>query len=784
MVALLHPTIRRTAIDNPIILFPMKHLHRSVMWLVAMLLLSVRIAEAQDVHPTPEDTRSGSSPMKSLLLAESFDDVDFPPAGWQNMQLTGNGLWARSTAGSNPAVSPHSGEGMAFYNNYDFGAGVSAMLVTPALDLPAGSPKNVRFLMYRDNQWPTYEDSLAVYYHTKPSLNGAAFLGRVPRYYWKSGWYDFNFTIPASVSGTVYVMFKGNSNWGNDMFLDDIEIRALQVDDVGISSVVSPSAMIIEGDVIQPEVVVRNFGRQPQSDVPVRYRNGQTGEVFTQIVPFLDSAASVNVVLPPFTAATGGPADFLFYTDLPGDEDRSGDTLVRSVVGTGSNEAFVHAFAGGLYHSLYLCSDRTVKAWGSNDKGQLGDGTDTDRSVPVPVVDLTEVIRVSAGNFHSVALKADGTVWCFGSNGSGQLGHGGTVSSKVPVQVSGPGSFIAIAAGADHTLAIRSDSTVWAWGSNQWGQLGDGTNTDSDIPVQVKGISKAAAIAAGEGFSLAMLHDGTVMGWGANQSGQLGNGTLVSASQPLAVSDLTGVIGISTGTIHATALKNDGTVWAWGYNLLGQLGHGSNTDSRKPVRVAGLDRVTAVAAGGASTYAVRYDGTAWAWGWNSNGQLGDGTTTNSNLPVEVTDLEDIVAMAGGDFHGLALDRQGALFAMGFNDQGQLGNGGNLDSQVPVAVTGLCPGFTSVDEGLPGTAQELSISPNPSDGNFLVRIPDEYAGRADLAVEICNALGERVHFSESCSSSFPGIQLSGIAPGIHFIRIDVGGRTFRGKAIIR
>lgn len=142
--------------------------------------------------------KSGNSELsgKGLLLSESFDDVTFPPAGWQNLQLTGTGLWARTTAGIYPSCSPHSGEGMAFYDNYNFGYDVSAMLVTPLLMMPEGLPKNVNFWMYRDNGWPTYQDSLAVYYNATPDLNGAIFLGKVERYYWMSDWYEFNFPVP------------------------------------------------------------------------------------------------------------------------------------------------------------------------------------------------------------------------------------------------------------------------------------------------------------------------------------------------------------------------------------------------------------------------------------------------------------------------------------------------------------------------------------------------------------------------------------------------------------
>ena len=721
---------------------------------------------------------------KNLLLSESFDGTTFPPAGWQNIQLSGTGLWARTTEGIYPPCSPHSGEAMAFYDNYNFGYDVSAMLVTPALMMPEGLPKNISFWMYRDNEWPTYPDSLAVYYNTSPDLNGAVFLGKVERYYWMSDWFEFNYSIPASVSGSYYFIFKANSNWGNDIFLDDIEIRTLNSNDVGVTSIISPSAMVIEGDEIIPEVIVQNFGTQAQTNIPVKYQNGQTGEVLTNIIPVLDSDATTNVVFPAWTATSGGPYDFIFYTDLPGDEDTSNDTLSKQIICTGSNQSILHSISGGLYHSLSICDDKTVKAWGSNTDGQLGDGTNTDSNIPVQVTNLTDVIKVSAGKYHSVALKEDGTVWCFGKNESGQLGNGGTAGSNVPVQVSGLTDIISIAGGDEHTLALKDDSTVWAWGSNQWGQLGDGTNNNSTTPVQVSGITNAIAVASGSMFSLVILNDGTVMAWGANYNGQLGNGTLVSRNFPVLVPNLYNVIDINAGDAHSAALKNDGTVWAWGYNYLGQLGNGSNTDSKVPVQTNGLSGITTISAGNASTYAVKYDGTAWAWGWNSNGQLGNGTTTDSNLPVQVPGITGMKAIAGGSFHCLAPGQEGSLFAWGYNNYGQLGNGTNIDSNVPELVEGLCPVYSSIGEEVKTRKVGIILFPNPSDGHFTLQIESEEGSLNEGIVEIFNAIGEKVMVTDLGHTKWKCIDLTGKGKGLFIILVNISGNISYGKLIIQ
>lgn len=750
--------------------------------LLLLFLTAALISFAQSDPATNNKKAHEKDSPAASMLEEGFDDPAFPPAGWQNIQVAGSGLWARTTAGINPPCSPYSGAGMAFFNDYNFGANVSAMLITPAIIFPAGLPKNVHFHMYRDDEWPGYPDSLAVYYNMTPGLNGAIFLGKVERYYWMEGWYEFDFPIPASATGTHYIIFKANSNWGNDLFLDNIRIEALYAHDAGMASVVAPTAMVIAGEIV-PQVIVKNYGTEALSDIPVKFRNGQTGQVFTEMVPFLDTAATANVVFPAWNATPGGPYNFIFYTDLPGDEDRNNDTLSKMIICTESNQSYTHSFAGGLYHSLSICYDKTVMAWGSNANGQLGDGTNTDSNIPVQVTNLTDVIRVAAGKYHSVAVKSDGTVWCFGNNGSGQLGNGGTANSNIPVQVSGLANITGVAAGDGHTLAIRNDSTVWAWGSNSWGQLGDGTNDNRDTPVQVTGISGAVAVAAGESFSLALLNNGTIMGWGGNQSGQLGNGTLINSNMPVPVPDFFNVIEIAVGTTHSVALKNDGTVWAWGYNYLGQIGNGTNTDSRVPLQATGIQSVTNISAGGASSYAIKYDGTAWAWGWNSNGQLGNGTTMDSNTPVQVQDISDMMAISGGSFHGLALKKDKSLFSWGYNSYGQLGNGTNADVYIPQQITGLCPVLTLLNDPEPAGSTGISVFPNPSDGTFSFTVQSKHQDAKEGWVGILNSEGRIIYAAHFNLQQMNIIRLSDAAKGLYLIRVHTNGSVFSEKIMI-
>ncbi len=347
---------------------------------------------------------------------------------------------------------------------------------------------------------------------------------------------------------------------------------------------------------------------------------------------------------------------------------------------------------GGQY-TLSLKSDGTVWGWGYNGSGQLGDGTNTNRSTPVQVTNLSGVVAVSAGNHHSLALKSDGTVWAWGNNYYGQLGDGTTTNSKIPVQVTGLSGVVSVAAGGFHSTALMSDGSVWAWGYNEQGELGDGTMTDSAVPVQVSGLSGVVSVSAGVYYTTALKSDGTVRSWGANWFGQLGNGTEIDSNVPVQVTGLNGVVSISTGDEHSAAVKSNGTVWTWGTNDYGQLGDASGENSNSPVQVSGLSGVVSVSAGSYHTIAMKGDESIWAWGSNAYGELGDGTGIDRLLPVQVTEVSGVISIVAGGFNTVALKSDGTVLAWGWNPYGQLGEGTMTDtmpiiSKVPAQISGL------------------------------------------------------------------------------------------------
>ncbi|MFB9313367.1 RCC1 domain-containing protein [Nocardioides plantarum] len=162
--------------------------------------------------------------------------------------------------------------------------------------------------------------------------------------------------------------------------------------------------------------------------------------------------------------------------------------------------------AGGRDHGLAVRADGSVWAWGWNAYGQVGDGTLGDRSSPVQVVagSPAPAVGVAAGAHHSYALLADGRVLSWGRNYRNELGDGTTTQRTRPVPVLGLSGAVSIGSGRDHGLAALSDGTVRAWGDNSSGQLGDGTTTSRSSAVVVAGLTGVTRIAGGAELSVAL----------------------------------------------------------------------------------------------------------------------------------------------------------------------------------------------------------------------------------------------------------------------------------------
>ena len=366
------------------------------------------------------------------------------------------------------------------------------------------------------------------------------------------------------------------------------------------------------------------------------------------------------------------------------------------------------AVACGNYFTMVLLEDRTVRTFGLNANGQLGVNDNTTRLTPVTVLNITSATAVACGKRHSAVLLADGTVRTFGNNGDGQLGinvNGGT--RQTPVQVTGITSATAVACGYYTTAILLSNGTVQICGGNFFGELGVNDTTSRQTPVQVWGISSSAtAVTGGSNHAVVLLADGTVRTFGRNVFGNLGAGPIGQQNTPVTVLNITSATAVAAGSGHTAVLLADGTVRTFGRNSEVQLGLGDTTNRNTPVQVFGISSsATAIACGNYTTIVLLADGTLRTVGSNSNGQLGVADTVNRLIPVKVGVGGNKVA--GGEFFTAVVSNDGTVRAFGLNSNGQLGVNDTTQRNTPVQVFGISSSATAVACGRYHTAVLLA-----------------------------------------------------------------------------
>ena len=337
--------------------------------------------------------------------------------------------------------------------------------------------------------------------------------------------------------------------------------------------------------------------------------------------------------------------------------------------------------SAGFSHTCAVESG-SVRCWGDNRFGQLGDGTTHYALQPTAVDSLQhKAASVTVGARHSCALLMDGSVKCWGDNSYGQLGVEGIAgvpirSSKVPLPVLGlTQGVIAISAGNFHTCAIREGS-VLCWGDNSRGQLGNILKGKTPIPVQVQGLTQNSIEVIAGAFHSCALVQSQVKCWGANQVGQLGNGLRLDTDYPVDVQDLEGsIVDIYARADQSCALFSSGKAKCWGFNSYGQLGNESTFNQIKPVDVK-IDREIKELSMGSSHTCARMVSApeVLCWGSNHSGQLSLKPDDQIHLkPTPIAGLKSsVLSIGAGVQHTCALFDH-AISCWGDNALGQLGS---------------------------------------------------------------------------------------------------------------
>ncbi|HMV68251.1 MAG TPA: hypothetical protein PKA64_15495, partial [Myxococcota bacterium] len=417
-------------------------------------------------------------------------------------------------------------------------------------------------------------------------------------------------------------------------------------------------------------------------------------------------------------------------------------------------------------HVCALLDNGTVKCWGLNAVGQLGQGNVAnlgdgagEMGDALPAVDLPGTLAVemiAVGASHVCALMEDNSMYCWGQNANGELGRsgGGQIGDGAGemgdnlVAVPPHGQVAQLEAGDQFNCIRNTDGEVWCWGLNTSGQLGTGNTTSSSTPVQISlGTGRTATwIGLGSSHACAILDNDTVKCWGANASGQLGIDSATARgdgpgemgdSLPAAILGAGTPVFVDGGAAHSCVRFSNNTIKCWGANGVGQLGRGNTTvlgDAAGEMATIGAISVSTTKTiqrlyvGYSHNCVVFTDGSMKCWGNGANYRLGYGdTTVRGDGAGEMGDSLPFVSLSGAPkawnmelsngFTCIATEC-GSVQCWGFNASGQLGLGSTTTQTLPSANLSLGTGrYVDVESGagcLNPWSHTITIDGDPSD----------------------------------------------------------------------
>ena len=331
------------------------------------------------------------------------------------------------------------------------------------------------------------------------------------------------------------------------------------------------------------------------------------------------------------------------------------------------NGEYIVSIEAGGHNSAAISSTGDLYTWGSNAYGQIGNG-ENDKAhsyIPEKITiedngEVKEIKEISIGSNHSIALTSENKLYVWGDNQFGQLGNGTTThsSTPIPMDLSSINNevIIEVETGENHNAILTDENNIFMWGDNKDKQINDSEENEIITePIEINennyfDSETISSISLGGMHSMVLTEEsGNLYAWGSNSTGQLGLGIVDETIEEPTLNENFNdekIIMVSNGHLHSVAISENGNIYSWGNNSSGQLGIGNKNAENKPIKINSIsspnNAYSKVFLGSYHSMILTSDNKLYVWGKNEFGQLGNDSLLNIEEPYLLNGDDDLL----------------------------------------------------------------------------------------------------------------------------------------------